>query len=1025
MVRKAAVVLSLLLMLVSTQAYAVGLGNITLDSALNQPFSARIEILDLGNVAPEDISITLASSQDFARFDVNRNRFLLNIQYQIEVTAAGVFVNLTTDQPVRDPFLSFILDTRWSSGRILSEHTVLLDLPVFDDNGVIEPINQPVSPVLQPPQGVVQRTPAVERTPAPAAVAPDRPAPVEIEPEIVEPQQPEPAPAPVEDDVAPVPDTVEVQASDTLWEVALRVRPDRSVSVQQTMLAIQRLNPDAFVNGNINRLRAGEILRVPDLSDIQSVDQQQAVSEVVRQNQQANLGAEPLAAPASGPSTTDAGQQGQLSVLTSEDAEVPANQAGDALADENAELDARIQALENQLALREEDADRARLQQEQLISRLDDLDAQIASALEIITLQDLQLAQLQESLAEAAVLAAQQEVVAEPDLPTNIAQPQQPEGIMESIMRVVSNSSLVLIVVVILVVLLLVTFLLRRSKSSNAELEDEFDELAEVDELAIEEEQSVVVEEPEDKDRFDELINVNEELERSPSSFEIETELIEPDDDIADDELIEEFDEGIDEENEGKGGDDLGLDGAVEDEPETELEETVSEESSEEIDEEAEEEIQEIALEIEEEAEEEPKDELDKEADEEPGEEIESEAEEELEKESETIIGLDESEDESKVSGDEEIDFDLDELLGGTGDDSGPTDSIIEETVDFDLAEFEDEVAEPGDTSITEIAEEVEDFDANDVDNNVEVMFDLADVDTDIDEQDEADTEIESIDDDSTLEFSTDEATDFIETGESKASGEDSTDTAVESVNFEVTDINLPDDIDENADLEEGLKEEHESIDFSVEGGTDDGLDFENTDSEEDDAVVETLSIDFSLESETEGKAETETESIEEAEQQEETEEIEPNAEELEVTEAIFEDEVTVDEVDEPPTEDPEEAEAEEISDDVSAESIEDTEENEVDEEEVEEGEEAETSVAAELDDLEFLATDAQAAVEGTEEEFDFLSDDDEAATKLDLAYAYQKMGDVDGAREILEEVISEGNESQITEAKTLLVSLN
>ena len=61
---------------------------------------------------------------------------------------------------------------------------------------------------------------------------------------------------------------------------------------------------------------------------------------------------------------------------------------------------------------------------------------------------------------------------------------------------------------------------------------------------------------------------------------------------------------------------------------------------------------------------------------------------------------------------------------------------------------------------------------------------------------------------------------------------------------------------------------------------------------------------------------------------------------------------------------------------------------------------------------------------EGTEDEFDFLSDDDEAATKLDLAYAYQKMGDVDGAREILEEVMTEGNESQVTEAKSLLGTL-
>ncbi len=79
---------------------------------------------------------------------------------------------------------------------------------------------------------------------------------------------------------------------------------------------------------------------------------------------------------------------------------------------------------------------------------------------------------------------------------------------------------------------------------------------------------------------------------------------------------------------------------------------------------------------------------------------------------------------------------------------------------------------------------------------------------------------------------------------------------------------------------------------------------------------------------------------------------------------------------------------------------------------------------AIELGDLDFFSAEKDSAIDGADEDLDFLSDDDEAATKLDLAYAYQKMGDVDGAKEILEEVINEGNDAQISEARNLMQAL-
>ena len=207
---------------------------------------------------------------------------------------------------------------------------------------------------------------------------------------------PEPAPAVVE--------TIEITATDTLSAIALQVRPDDSVTLEQTMLALQRENPQAFGDDNINNLRSGQVLRVPTLAEIQAVDPREALNEVNRQNQEfAQTDVEPLAAPdATTPDQLDV-QQGQLSVVSADD-DVGAD-SSELIQEENAELEQRIAELENQLAVQQEEADRAALEREDLDSRLVEVEAQIVADEELIRLQDLQLAQLQESLAQAAEAA--------------------------------------------------------------------------------------------------------------------------------------------------------------------------------------------------------------------------------------------------------------------------------------------------------------------------------------------------------------------------------------------------------------------------------------------------------------------------------------------------------------------------------------------------------------------------------------------------------------------------------------------
>ena len=551
MLRKSAAILALLLTCFASQVFALGLGTVSVESLLNQPLRARIEILQLGDTRLDDVRIQVAAPEDFVRFGIDRATFLNNIRFRTKSTPSGNFVVLTTNQIVREPYLSFILETRWSNGRLLSEHTILMDLPVFQDSAPApaEPVRAPISttltptpspsnapstprqqnqaqtaqqdsqssqsvqPMLEPedispqsssntqvnePASEIAQEPAA--TPEPLAQTQDEASEIDQESEVeVVATEEEPVAEPeevvqevaeesveevleeeaeqaveevaVEQESAPEPEveqTITTSASETLTDIALSVRPNQNVSIQQTMLAIQELNPDAFIGGNINRLRSDQVLRVPSLADIQAIDSRQAIDEVARQNRQiAQADVQPLAAPANTAPTQDSAP-GQLSVVSGE----PESEAPGAGASSN-ELDRRITELETQLALREEEADRARLEREEMESRLADLNEQIAAAQEILRLQDLQLAQLQQSLADAAAeaeLAAQQAAAQVEVPPVVIRQP--------SLMDTLLSNSMLLIAGAGVLVLGLVMFLLRRNKSGNAN-DEELDEIDE------------------------------------------------------------------------------------------------------------------------------------------------------------------------------------------------------------------------------------------------------------------------------------------------------------------------------------------------------------------------------------------------------------------------------------------------------------------------------------------------------------------------------------------------------------------
>ena len=446
MLRKIVVILTMLLCSMATQLHGLELGALTLESALNQPLRMRIELLQLGDAQLQDIRVSVASEADFERFNIARDSFLSNIVFTVESQGQDNVVILTSSQTVLESSLSFILDTRWPNGRQLSEYTVLLDPPVFDDQQSTAEIRTPISPIL--------------RTFTSAEAASDEP--------FAEPDDSEPGIVDQE--------TIEVDRGDTLSGIARQVRPNTELSIQQTMLALQRLNPDAFSDGNINRLYSGQVLRVPTLAEMLSIDPSDAVEEVTRQNQDfAEVDVQPLTATSGATPGQDDLPQGQLSIVSGDDERIGAAALGDT---ENAVLDQRIAELETQLAQREEEVDRVRIEREELDSRMADLDTQIEAAQEIIRLQDIQLAQLQDSLnAAAARFIAEQQAIqdaaeAEAALLSNSS-----SSLTDDVMRILTANSRFLLFGIALLILVLVVLMQRRNRTAKTS-EDDIDEMA-------------------------------------------------------------------------------------------------------------------------------------------------------------------------------------------------------------------------------------------------------------------------------------------------------------------------------------------------------------------------------------------------------------------------------------------------------------------------------------------------------------------------------------------------------------------
>ena len=235
---------------------AMGLGGLELQSTLNQPFLAKIELVSATPEELETLKVTLADQAAFKRVGIERTFVLTDLKFSVEKSEQGTnHIIIRSNKPIREPFLNFLIEVTWPRGRLFREYTALMDPPKY------------TAPEFKTEP---DDTPTVTK---PSSIATKPSAPPSTKPKIA-PATPQQAIGRLQQDsYGPV-----VQG-DTLWSIAKMTRPDTSVSIQQMMLAILNANPKDFINNNINGLKRGAVLHIPDVPTIRSLTQADAVQQ--------------------------------------------------------------------------------------------------------------------------------------------------------------------------------------------------------------------------------------------------------------------------------------------------------------------------------------------------------------------------------------------------------------------------------------------------------------------------------------------------------------------------------------------------------------------------------------------------------------------------------------------------------------------------------------------------------------------------------------------------------------------------
>ena len=263
----------------AADASAAGLGKLTVLSSLGQPLRAEIELTAVSGDEANQLMPKLASADAFKQANVDLNPVLYSLRFTVEQRGGKPVILVTSGQPINEPFVDMLIELGGNgSGRLVREYTFLLD-PAELRSAQTAPAATSSMAVPSPAPAVQEALPA-PRTPAPAAQV----AVPSVERGVVKSGKPEraaksAAAAPTE---KTAPTDYRVKNGDSLTRIANQVKSE-GVSLDQMLVALFRANPQAFMGNNMNRLRAGEVLSVPDAGTAGAVADGEARSMIVAQ----------------------------------------------------------------------------------------------------------------------------------------------------------------------------------------------------------------------------------------------------------------------------------------------------------------------------------------------------------------------------------------------------------------------------------------------------------------------------------------------------------------------------------------------------------------------------------------------------------------------------------------------------------------------------------------------------------------------------------------------------------------------
>ena len=241
----------------------MGLGDITVNSYLDQPFHAKIKLIDVGNTPLNAIRVNLASAEDFARVGLERAYALSLLTFNVERNVNGhTFVNVRSAEKISEPYMQLLVDLAWANGQVYRSYVILLDPPNYKF-AVIKKQIHTIAKRQSESQPLLSQTGIVHR-------------PILEEVDHME--------TPTDTDKRGVVTYGPTVANESIWQVAQRYKI-KNILLQKMILAIVGANPQAFTEGNLNGLKPGSYLLIPTNSTASRVPAVLAKSEVLAHDQ--------------------------------------------------------------------------------------------------------------------------------------------------------------------------------------------------------------------------------------------------------------------------------------------------------------------------------------------------------------------------------------------------------------------------------------------------------------------------------------------------------------------------------------------------------------------------------------------------------------------------------------------------------------------------------------------------------------------------------------------------------------------